>query len=87
MCAGSFREAGGYPGGIVGALRPREVLVGHWEDFFRPQTQALRLVPRGDTTELLWRIDGALPPGGRRAVPRPGDTFRFGVQPGPDAAN
>jgi hypothetical protein len=87
VCAGSFREARGYPAGIVGALRPRQVLVGHWEDFFRPQTQALRLIPRGDTVELLRRVDGALPPGGRRAVPRPGDTFRFAVQPAADRAN
>ncbi len=87
VCAGSFREARGYPAGIVGALRPRQVLVGHWEDFFRPQTRALRLIPRSDTTELLRRVDGALPAGARRAVPRPGDTFRFAVQPAADTAN
>ncbi len=79
VCAGSFREAGDYPRGIVGALRPREVLVGHWEDFFRPQTQALRVIPGTDTTELLRRVDGALPLDGRRALPRPGTTLRFPV--------
>ncbi|HEX2188669.1 MAG TPA: MBL fold metallo-hydrolase, partial [Longimicrobiaceae bacterium] len=81
VCAGSFREAGDYPGGIVGALRPRQVLVGHWEDFFRPQTAALRLIPRTDTTELLRRVDAALPEPGRRSVPRPGETLRIPVLP------
>lgn len=85
VCAGSFREAGDYPRGIVGALRPREVLVGHWEDFFRPQTMALRLIPRTDTTELLRRVDAALPADARRAVPRPGATLRFAVHPAADA--
>jgi hypothetical protein len=87
VCAGSFREAAGYPAGIVGALRPRRVLVGHWEDFFRPQTQALRLVLRGDTTELLRRVDGALPAGGARSVPRPGEVVRLPVHPAADTAN
>jgi hypothetical protein len=77
LCAGSFREAGDYPVGIVGALRPRRVLVGHWEDFFRPQTAKLRLIPRTDTTEILRRVDTALPPDAHRAVPRPGTTLRF----------
>ncbi|HEV2146323.1 MAG TPA: MBL fold metallo-hydrolase, partial [Longimicrobiaceae bacterium] len=79
LCAGSFHEAGDYPAGIVGALRPREVLVGHWEDFFRPQTARLRLIPGTDTTELLRRVDTVLPLEASRAVPRPGATLRFPV--------
>lgn len=87
VCAGSFREAGDYPREVVDALRPRRVLVGHWEDFFRPQTAALRLIPRTDTLELLRRVDAALPETGLRAIPRPGETLRVPVVPrAPQAA-
>lgn len=89
VCAGSFREAGDYPRGVVGALRPARVLVGHWEDFFRPQTMSLRLIPRTDTLELLRRVDAALPAGGNRSIPRPGETLRIPLPapaPAPPAA-
>lgn len=45
LCMASAQEVRPYPRGVLLATRPRHVLVGHWEDFFRPWRPARRFVP------------------------------------------
>ncbi|MGE5233275.1 MAG: MBL fold metallo-hydrolase [Acidobacteriota bacterium] len=44
LCMASYAFVDDAPGWLVGELRPRHVLVAHWEDFFRGQERAPRFV-------------------------------------------
>jgi hypothetical protein len=45
LCMASFRYVKNHPGGLLGNLHPRHVLVTHYEDFFRDPQKPLRFVP------------------------------------------
>lgn len=45
LCMASFRYVKNHPGGILGNLHPKHVLVTHYEDFFRDPQKPLRFVP------------------------------------------
>ena len=42
LCIASYDKAPGQPGSILTRLRPRHVLVTHYDDFFRPQDHPVR---------------------------------------------
>jgi L-ascorbate metabolism protein UlaG (beta-lactamase superfamily) len=44
LCIASYDKAPGQPSAILKALRPRHVLVAHYDDFFRPQSEPIRFV-------------------------------------------
>ncbi|MEP7009219.1 MAG: hypothetical protein ABJC13_02750 [Acidobacteriota bacterium] len=44
LCIASYDKAPGQPKAILKALRPRHVLVAHYDDFFRPQSEPVRFV-------------------------------------------
>lgn len=44
LCIASYDKAPGQPAAILETLRPRHVLVGHYDDFFRPQDRPIRFV-------------------------------------------
>ena len=44
LCIASYDKAPGQPGSILTRLRPRHVLVTHYDDFFRPQARPVRFV-------------------------------------------
>ncbi len=73
LCPPGFEQVEDYPEGILGALRPKVVLLGHWEDFFRPRNEPLRAVPSLNLTGFLERMAPAMAPGGRWALPEPGE--------------
>ena len=75
VCAGNFKKMEEYPTYLLGALRPKHVILAHWEDFFETQGDEPTPVSRTDTRELAARLDllGAsrwltLVPGGRLLV-------------------
>jgi hypothetical protein len=70
ICAGNFDKVPGYPTFLIETLRPRYVIVGHWEDFLRPMDDAPTPIPLLNTTELARRLD--LIPGKRWVAPEPG---------------
>ena len=77
VCAASFSQVEGYPEGILRALDPRYVVVGHWEDFFRPQEKPVRAVPMTDVPEFIERTKRALPEDSRWVLPRPHAVLRI----------
>jgi len=79
LCAGNWQQ---FPRTekIVENLHPRHVLLGHWEDFFRPQDQAIREAPFqkiGGFERKLRRELDELPAGAARSLsrPQPGQLF------------
>jgi L-ascorbate metabolism protein UlaG (beta-lactamase superfamily) len=57
VCAGNFKKVEEYPALLLAALRPRYVIVGHWEDFFHDQDDTPTPVRLTDTRELAARLD------------------------------
>lgn len=71
VCAASFSQVQGYPEGILRAVDPRYVVVGHWEDFFISQEKPPRPVPMTDVAEFIARTERVLPEDSRWVLPRP----------------
>jgi L-ascorbate metabolism protein UlaG (beta-lactamase superfamily) len=57
LSAGNFKKVDEYPTLLLAAIRPRYVIVGHWEDFFHAQGDAPTPVRLTDTRELAARLD------------------------------
>ncbi|MBI3799021.1 MAG: MBL fold metallo-hydrolase [Deltaproteobacteria bacterium] len=80
LCVPGFKYVQGYPQGIIQWIKPRFVILTHWEDFSRPRTgdpSNLRVVPDGsDPTIFIKQIEEALPTA-TWLMPRPGAWLRF----------
>lgn len=83
ICGAAYGQVRGYPDSLVRWLKPRQVMVGHWEDFIlRPRAPHPVDVPASDYGALDPRLVAAL--GGdasRRWVPVPGETRWYCVCP------
>lgn len=56
ICAGNYGYATDYPTALLKELRPRHVIVGHWEDFFRPPVPSFQAIRFTDTYRLAARL-------------------------------
>ncbi len=77
LCPPGYEEVDGYPEVVLERLAPRQVFLGHWEDFFRPRTEALRSVPGTDLETFVARMEAVLPPGTDWSMPEPGWVVRI----------
>jgi hypothetical protein len=77
VCAASFSQVQGYPEGILRALDPSYVVMGHWEDFFISQEEPPRPVPMTDVAEFVARTKRALPEHARWVLPKPHAVLRI----------
>ena len=57
VCAGNFKKVAEYPTLLLAALRPKYVILAHWEDFFEEQGSSPTPVRFTDTRELASRLD------------------------------
>jgi hypothetical protein len=71
LCPPGFQQVDRYPEGILERMAPSLVLLGHWENFFRSRTAALRPVPTLDLAGFLARMEAVLPEGARVGPTRP----------------
>ncbi len=75
---GNYEAVAGHPAGILAALEPRYAVVGHWEDFFRPQDEPIEPLPFLDKEEIRARLADALPGEPPRYwIPDPGTELTF----------
>lgn len=79
LCVASFAEVKDYPEAIVRDMRPRHIVLAHWEDFFRAPNRPLAAVPPTNTKEFVIRLESALPESSDWTTPVPGTTLRFEV--------
>lgn len=84
LCAGNYEQVAGgeHPRGLLEALRPRHAVIGHWEDFFHPQTEPVRKIPMLELGEFFWRVRQHV---ANPILPMPGQSIRF-CSCDPDAA-
>ncbi len=75
LCVGSFSQAKNYPEHILQAVKPRFVIAGHWEDFFRSQADPIAVVPLASLDEFMRRARAVSQAGVK--VPTPGTTLTY----------
>ncbi len=72
VCMASAQEVRRYPEAVLGVVKPRHVLIGHWEDFFRPWRPERRFVPlltHDRAARFLQAVDRAEAAAGTELVP------------------
>lgn len=77
LCVGNYGRVKNNPDLAMRALRPRYVVLGHWEDFFRGAGKPLQVIRFTDTERLVERLQAGV--GERWLVPEPMAqvTFRY----------
>jgi hypothetical protein len=81
--AGAFNQVADHPDGILRNLRPRHILLGHWDDFFAPVSAGVRSLPFHPFDDLVRRLEratGASPASGRYHFPAPGSLFVYPIE-------
>lgn len=79
-CLPGHNQVQGYPQDLLNAISVRHVIMGHWEDFFRPYTQdpaQLRAVRFSKPEDFIKRVDLVLPDDGQRSLLAPGSGIRL----------
>lgn len=69
LCVGSSDAVDDYPTHTLTTMNPRFALSGHWEDFFKPTSDAPQPIPLLDVAAYTARADAALP--GRHTLVQP----------------
>ena len=76
-----FNEVKDYPEGLLERLKPRFVVLIHWENFFDllpDDPRDLRTVPHEPAEQFLTRLKAVLQPGIDFKLPAPGAWMQFG---------
>lgn len=76
LCVATARNVRYTPDSLLAVLRPRYVVAGHWESFFRQQTLPLELNPASDVEAFLTALGARLPPRSGWVMPTPRTTIR-----------
>lgn len=81
VCGGNYEQVPGgqVPSRLLEWLRPRNAVVGHWEDFFHPQGGLVTRIPLFDMSEIYRRVRDRVP--GDVSIPVPGQSTRYCVCP------
>jgi hypothetical protein len=69
ICAGNYQNATNYPGFLLGALKPKRVIVSHWEDFFRTLYPPFKGIFFNNVTDLAKSLRDHVP--GQWVTPEP----------------
>ena len=76
LCAATSSNVSNTPDSLLTVLKPGQVIVGHWEDFFRQQTRQILVSPGTNLLAFIVSLNNSLR-GTRWAMPLPQTTFRF----------
>ena len=92
---GDFERLEDHPEAIIDATRPRFLVLGHWENFFEPQTdicatRKVDAIPQSDTREFIGEAEEAMKKAGLKGKPilpcPTASVFHFPVDQANDAA-
>ncbi len=76
LCAATSSNISNVPDSLLTVLKPSEVIVAHWEDFFRSQTLPFQLSPGTNLPAFTKSLNRSLR-GTRWVMPLPQTAFRF----------
>ena len=77
LCGATSSNVPNTPDSLLKVLKPSQVIVGHWEDFFRQQTLTIQPSPGTELGELRESLTKSLAPSVPWVMPLPQTTFRF----------
>lgn len=81
LCAATSSNVSNTPDSLLAVLNPSQVMVSHWEDFFRSQSLPPQLSQGTDLTAFLRSLANSLPESAGWVMPLPRTTFRFRERP------
>jgi hypothetical protein len=76
LCAATSSNVSNAPDSLLAVIKPAQIIVGHWEDFFRSQSLPIQVSP-GTNLNAFLRSLGKLPASTPWVMPLPRTTFRF----------
>ena len=76
LCVGSF-ETVQDPAHIVANTKPSAVILGHWENFFRPQDKPLKGIPFSNVKRFIRLVKAQAPEDTQVYLPAPQTLFHF----------
>ncbi len=71
LCVASFAQVTDYPEGIIRNIQPKNILLGHWEDFFRNQKRPVKALRTTNVRGFIKRLDSVIPADSRWFMPMP----------------
>ncbi len=77
LCAATSSNVANTPDSLLAVLKPSQVIVGHWEDFFRSQTLPVQVSIATDLGAFRESLRKSLPRSAGWVMPLPRTTFRF----------
>ncbi len=80
LCVPGYQQVEDYPEAFIKALNPKNIILGHWENFFAPYTQnpdSLQPVPFLNPSDFIDRLEKVLPQDANWYLPAPGTKFLF----------
>ncbi|MCK6467882.1 MAG: hypothetical protein L6Q53_06770 [Candidatus Brocadia sinica] len=77
LCVASFTQVKEYPEGIIRAIRPKNILLGHWEDFFRNQKRPVKVLRTTNVRNFIKRLESVMPGDSQWQMPMPFTQMRF----------
>lgn len=79
LCVAAFNQVKGYPEGIIKQTRAKNLILGHWEDFFRGQERPVKILRGLNMNKFLNRLDAVRASDSQRYIPLPFTQMRFVV--------
>lgn len=77
LCVASFQQVNNYPEGIINTIRPKNIILGHWEDFFRGQKRPVGVLRTTNIRNFIKRLESVKPHDSRWFLPLPFTQIRF----------
>ena len=77
LCVASFEQVKDYPEGILRDIQPRDIILGHWEDFFRNQKSPVKVLRTTNVRKFIKRLESVIPSDSRWFMPLPFTQMRF----------
>jgi hypothetical protein len=80
LCVPGYQQVEDYPEAFIKVLNPKNIILGHWENFFAPYTQnpdSLQPVPFLNPADFINRLEKVLSQDAKWYLPAPGTKFLF----------
>jgi len=77
LCVASFTQVNNYPEGIIKDIQPKNIILGHWEDFFRNQKRPVKVLRTTNVHDFIKRLESVMPDDSQWFMPMPFTQMRF----------
>ncbi len=77
LCVASFNQVNNYPEGVIKYIQPKNIILGHWEDFFRKQGKPVKALRATNVGNFIKRLEVVLPEDSKWFLPNPFVLMRF----------